>query len=143
MTNGYFGIALFEPKTPENIGLVLRNAQCFGVDIIYLIGKRFKKTPTNTTKTERHIPIIECSDIKDFKNHIPVECKIIAVEVDGHEINNFVHPKQCVYLFGGEDRNVPKEFNKRIKINTSHCLNMAVSTAIVCFDRTNKSQRII
>lgn len=135
----FYGLALFEPKTPENVGMVLRSAYCFGVDIVYLIGKRFSKNPTNTTKSERHIPIIECDDLEDFKKHIPIGCQIIGVEVDGRDITNFVHPKSCIYILGGEDRNVPQEFNTRIRINTQICLNMAVAASLICFDRKTKS----
>lgn len=92
-TRGYFGIAIYEPKFEENIGTLLRSAQVFGADFIALIGKRFKKTPDNTIKSERHVPIYEYKNLKDFLNHLPIGCEVVAVEVDGRDIENFIHPQ--------------------------------------------------
>lgn len=132
---GYWGIAFYEPKFEENIGTAVRSAHCFGADFICLIGRRYKKQPSDTMATERHIPIYEYENLDDFLRHIPIECEIIGIEVDGENIIGFKHPQRAVYILGGEDRNLPKEIKKRLKIETSHCLNMAVAASIVMFHR--------
>ena len=137
---GYFGIVFYEPKTEENIGTAVRSAHCFGADFIGIIGKRYKKQPSDTMATERHMPIYEYDDLKDFQKHIPLGCEVIGVEVDGNSISQFKHPQRAVYIFGGEDRNLPKEITNRVRIDTSYCLNMAVAASIVMFHRDLNNQ---
>ena len=137
---GFYGIAFYEPKFVENIGTAIRSAHCFGVDFIAIIGARYKKQPSDTMATERHIPIYEYEDLEDFLKHKPLDCEVIAIECDGEEnLESFAHPERCIYLFGGEDRNVPKEIKSRIKFETSHCVNMAIAASITIYDRHLKS----
>jgi tRNA(Leu) C34 or U34 (ribose-2'-O)-methylase TrmL len=58
------------------------------------------------------------------------------VEVDGADIRNFKHPQRAVYVFGGEDRTLPKITEKRLRIETSYCLNMATAASIAMFYRS-------
>ena len=132
---GYWGIAFHEPKFGENIGTAIRSANCFGANFICIIGKRYKKQPTDTMATKNHVPIYEYKDFSDFLEHIPIDCEIIGIEVDGRDIKNFIHPERAIYIFGGEDRILPKEIKNRLSINTSYCLNMAVAASIVMFHR--------
>lgn len=137
---GYFGIAFFEPKTTENIGTAVRSAHCFGADFIAVIGARYHRQASDTMATQRHIPIYEYKDIEDFMTHVPVGCEVVSVEVDGDDSRNFKHPQSCIYLLGGEDRTLPPGITeKRVKIPTSHCLNMAVAASIILYDRTLKA----
>lgn len=140
MKRGYFGIAFYEPKFEENIGIAIRSSNCFGCDFICIIGKRFKKTPQDTMGSEKHIPIFEFNDMEDFMGHCPVECEIISVEVDGAEnLVDFKHPERAIYLFGGEDRTLPDLKTKRVKIDIPYCLNMSVTASIVLYDRHSKN----
>lgn len=134
---GYWGIAFYEPKFEKNIGMAIRSAHCFGADFIILIGKRFAKTPADTMATERHIPIYEYKDLKDFEAHLPVGCEVVVVECDGDDIRGFKHPQRAVYLIGGEDRSVPKIKAKRVKFPTSQCINMAMASTLISYDRIN------
>lgn len=135
---GYFGIAFYEPKFEENIGTAIRNAHCFGADFIAVIGKRYKRQPSDTMATEKHIPIYEFKDLKDFQEHLPLGCELILVEVDGKEIKNFTHPSRAVYLIGGEDRTLPDLKAQRVSFPTDYCVNMAVASALILYDRKTK-----
>ena len=136
---GYYGIAFYEPKFEENIGTAVRNAHCFGADFIAVIGKRYKKQPSDTMATERHIPIYEYTDLEDFLAHIPIGCDIVVVECDGEDSKNFIHPQRAIYLLGGEDRNAPQIPNtKRVKFPTSHCIIRAVASGLILYDRKIK-----
>ena len=140
MKRGYYGIAFWQPKWEGNIGTAIRSAHCFGVDFLAVIGKRYKKTPQDTMATQRHIPIYEYTDIDDFLKHIPVDCELITVEVDGEDIKNFVHPESAIYLIGGEDRTLPGLDYPRISFPTSHCLNMAMTGTLISYDRIIKNK---
>lgn len=132
---GYFGIAFYEPKFEKNIGTAVRSAHCFGADFIGVIGNRYKKQSSDTMATERHVPIYEYENLDDFLKHIPINCDVVGVEVDGKDIVGFKHPERAIYVLGGEDRNLPQTIKNRLKIDTSHCLNMAVAASIVMFHR--------
>lgn len=135
-TRGYFGIAFYEPKFEENIGTAVRSANCFGADFIAVIGARYKKQASDTMATERHIPIYQYKDVDDFLEHTPIDCEIVAVECDGvKDLETFKHPQRAIYVFGGEDRSLPKIFDNRIRFNTRYCVNMAVAASITLYDR--------
>lgn len=139
MKRGYYGIALFEPKTAENLGTIMRNCGCFQADFVCLIGARYYHHRADTMKVEKHIPVFEFADLDDFLAHKPFGCEIVVAEVDGKPIAEANHPERAVYLFGGEDRTVPRIENvQRITVPTSHCLNLAVTTGIVMYDRAAK-----
>jgi len=137
---GFYGIAFYEPKFTENIGTAIRNAHCFDADFICLIGKRYKKTPSDTTKAQKHIPLYEYKDLKDFIEHTPKDCEIVSVEVDGNDIKNFVHPERAIYLIGGEDRTLPIIKSRRVTFPTRYCVNMAVASGLILYDRVIKSK---
>lgn len=137
---GYFGIAFYEPKFEENIGTAVRSAHCFGADFIAVIGPRYKKQASDTMATERHIPIYQYKDIDDFLEHTPIDCEIVAIECDGKQaLETYKHPERAIYVFGGEDRTLPKEFDNRIRFDTPYCVNMAVAASITLYDRNLKS----
>ena len=136
---GFFGVVFFEPKYEENLGTALRSAHCFGADFIGIIGARFRAQASDTTRTERHVPIFEYKDMEDFLAHVPAGCGVVAVECDGElSLEKFDHPERVIYVLGGEDRSVPADIKKRIRFETSHCLNMAVAASIVLYDRNAK-----
>ena len=136
---GYFGVVFFEPKFEENIGTAIRSAHCFGADFIGVIGARYKRQATDTMATEKHVPIFEYKDLQDFPDHVPTGCAVIGIECDAEQtLETFDHPERAIYVLGGEDRNLPQEIKKRIRFETSHCVNMAVAASIVLYDRNQK-----
>lgn len=139
----YFGIALFEPKNYENYGGILRSAHCFGCSFISIIGSRFKRQATDTTNCQNHIPVFSFDTLDQFLKTVQLDCVIIRAEVDGSsDLRKFSHPKKAVYIFGGEDRSVPKiERAITIKINTPYCLNLASTASIFMYDRQSKMQK--
>ena len=136
---GYFGVVFFEPKFEENIGTAIRSSHCFGADFLGVIGARYKRQATDTMATEKHVPIFEYKDLQDFLDHVPAGCAVIGIECDGEQtLETFNHPERAIYVLGGEDRSLPPEIKKRIRFETSHCVNMAVAASIVLYDRNQK-----
>jgi tRNA G18 (ribose-2'-O)-methylase SpoU len=141
---GYFGIGVYKPKTATNIGTLFRSAHSFGADFIFVIGARYKKQPSDTTKAFLHLPLYEYDTWQDFKNHIPHSCQIVCVELDerAKDLKTFSHPERCIYVLGAEDNGIPKEYLKThqiIQINGGkYCLNVAVAGSIILYDRINK-----
>ena len=143
MKKGYYGIGIYEAKESTNIGTLWRSAYNFGADYIFTIGARYKKQRTNTTESQRHIPLFHYEDWDDFIKHTPKEADIVCIEqVDGAEkLPNFVHPEQAVYVLGAEDYGIPIELMKghrKVEFDTPICLNVAVAGSIIMYDRINK-----
>lgn len=136
-----FCIGLHQPKTPENVGSVLRAAHAFGASSVHICGKRYKRTGTDTSAAYRHVPLIHTIDLMSI---VPFACHPIAVELtdDAHSLYNFVHPKSAYYIFGPEDGSVPSYVRQRcsftIYIPTTICLNLAAAVNVVLYDRTMK-----
>ena len=63
--SGYAAVGLINPKDPENIGGVARVVGCYGGSLLAISGDRFKRFATDTQKTWRHTPIIQCESLLD------------------------------------------------------------------------------
>jgi len=144
MMRGYCGIGVLNIKSEINYGTLFRSAYAFGVDFIFLIGKRFKKQSSDTTQAHRHLPLYEYVSFEDFYDHIPYDCQLVSVEIceKAKLIKVFSHPERAVYLLGKEDGSLPNDVIDKswgvIKIPTAQCLNVAVAGSIVLYDRFNK-----
>lgn len=147
MKKGYFGIGVWEPKFEDNLGMLFRSAHAFGADFVFTIGHRYKRDYVNTSKFERHIPLYHYVDFEDFKSHLPHAAQTVGIELtdEATPLESFAHPKQSVYLLGGEDRTLPPEITSQLdsvcKFNTSLCTNVAVAGSIVLYDREAKAVR--
>ena len=144
MKRGYYGIGIFNSKNSTNLGCLMRTATNFKADFIFTIGKRYRHQCSDTTKTYKHIPLYHYDDYEDFIKHIPHDCKLVAVELDGRSQNlsNYIHRERCVYLLGAEDQGIPQDIlqkcNDIIEINSNMCMNVAVAGGIVMYDRQSK-----
>lgn len=143
---GYFGIALYRPKNALNVGSMLRNAQAFGANFAALIAPRYPEKalinhPTNVAKSDRHLPVFTFATLEEFLANRPFGCPIVRVEVDGRDdLPAYRHPEQAIYLFGPEDGSLPILKGERsVRIDTAICLNLAMTTGVVMYDRLAKA----
>src|SRR5574341_227903 len=97
---GYFLIGIYQPKHTENIGTLWRSAYQLGATGVFLIGRRFPQQPTDTLKTARHIPHFWYETFEDFQAHRPIDCPLIAIEMNGITLYDYVHPQRAIYLLG-------------------------------------------
>ena len=137
---GYFGIALWAPKSTDNYGTALRSAYVFDASLVQVVGRRFKRQPSDVFQTHRHVPTFEVNDIDP-----PYDCQIVAVEIaPGRSVAlpDFQHPERALYVFGPEDGSVPKHVIDRaqhvVTIPGRACLNLASAVTIVLYDRAVK-----
>lgn len=140
-SRGYACVGLVSPKTPSNIGSVLRAAGCYDVKIVAVSGKRYKKSKkfnTDTRKQYRHRPFLE---VENIQNIIPYSCIPIAVDLtqDAKSIFNFIHPERAFYIFGSEDGTLGKSITswckETIYIPTNGCMNLAAAVNVILYDR--------
>lgn len=143
----FASIGLNNPKTPANVGAVLRAAECYNVASIAISGDRIKghhiDSATNVTNSHKKIPVYR----GDLKTFIPFGAVPVAVELvdDAESLFTFEHPRQAFYIFGAEDQRLGKAVldwcPKRIMIPTSICMNLAACVNVVLYDRAAKELR--
>ncbi len=144
---GFFGIAVYHPKTAVNTGTLFRTGQIFDVDFCATIGRRYKYQPSDTMYANRHIPFYDYADFDDFYNHMPYNCQLIGVELDQRAVllENFKHPERAIYLMGAEDHGIPPAILSRchqvIQMRGERSMNVSVAGSIVVYDRTVKGGR--
>eukprot|EP01030_Chromulinospumella_sphaerica_P014137 gene14137-13928_t len=137
-------IGLYNPKSPENVGSVMRAAGCYGVASVFYTGKRYERAADFVTDTKRvhyDIPLI---GIDDLKKILPLNCVPVAVElVEGaRPLPEYTHPDRALYIFGPEDGSLDKEIRDWcedvVYIPTTGCMNLAATVNVVLYDRMAK-----
>ena len=141
-------IALTNPKSPTNVGAVMRAAGCFAVDQVIYSGQRYaraSKFQTDTKKATNTIPLLGVESLLDS---VPADAKLVCVDlVEGATpLPAFEHPENAVYLFGPEDgsisQDVINEADHVVYVPTLGCLNLAASVNVVMYDRSTKLKQV-
>ncbi|MGF1756551.1 RNA methyltransferase [Photobacterium sagamiensis] len=144
MSKGYSCVGLFNPKTPENVGSVMRAAGCYGVNTVFYTGTRYdmaKQFCTDTKDVHRNIPLIGVEELKDI---IPMGCTPVAVDlIEGAKpLPEYKHPERAFYIFGPEDGTLKKEITAfcrdTIYVPTKGCMNLAAAVNVILYDRMAK-----
>lgn len=138
-------IGLVNPKTPTNMGAIMRAAGCYQVASVRYTGERFGyavKYHTDTKDIFGQIPLLNVESLID---DLPPTTKIVCVElVEGASpLPDFTHPEQAIYIFGPEDGSVPQELIDKadhvVYIPTTGCMNLAATVNVLLYDRLAKS----
>jgi tRNA(Leu) C34 or U34 (ribose-2'-O)-methylase TrmL len=148
---GFASVGLVRPKDPANVGGVLRAAYCYDASLVVIAGDRSKAKDgilhgTNTLKSERHIPIIRCNDLRES---VPFGAVPVAVDLvdDADHLHAFQHPISAFYVFGPEDGTLDKAILDwcpyRVMVPTRMCMNLAASVNVVLYDRQAKYLRSV
>jgi len=146
MAKGYACIGLFNPKTPENVGSVMRASGCYGVHSVFYTGKRYdfaKQFCTDTNKKHLDIPLIS---VEDLQSIVPLDCVPVAVELaeGAKSLVDYKHPPRAFYIFGPEDNSLKKEITEfcrdTIYVPTNGCMNLAATVNVILYDRLAKGE---
>ncbi|GAA0820626.1 RNA methyltransferase [Colwellia asteriadis] len=149
-------IGLTNPKSPTNVGAVMRAAGCYQVDQVFYTGKRYELAAkhnkdtlkTDTKNVQQKIPlqgIDNFIDIKSLAENISPNAKIICVDlVEGAiPLPAFVHPDEAIYIFGPEDGTIKQAVidmaDDVVYVPTVGCMNLAASVNVLLYDRLAKS----
>ena len=138
-------IGLSNPKSPTNVGAVMRAAGCYGVDSVVYTGERYDRAAQFNTETQDQSQRIPLSHRQNLLDDIPEGMAIVCVElVEGATpLPEFVHPDQAFYLFGPEDNTVKQKVIDRsdavVYIPTMGSLNLAATVNVILYDRLAKS----
>ncbi|MDE1241268.1 RNA methyltransferase [Vibrio aestuarianus] len=149
-------IGLCNPKSPTNVGGVMRAAGCYQACAVRYSGERYDravKFQTDTKNVKSRIPL---TAMEDVTLDLPSDMKIVCVELaeGATPLPEFIHPDKAIYVFGPEDGSIPQAIvNKAsdvVYVPTIGCMNLAASVNVLLYDRLakanldiNHSERII
>lgn len=142
-------IGLTNPKTPSNVGSVMRAAGCFGVDAVFYTGARYERAAQFNTDTKAVNRIIPLQNVASLGESIPKDAKLVCVELAEGAIPlpEFQHPDNAYYLFGPEDGTLDQEMIDKadavVYVPTIGCMNLAATVNVVLYDRLAKSAQAI
>lgn len=149
LTNAAVVIGLIDPKSPTNVGAVMRAAGCYRADAVVYTGKRYDSAArfhTDTKNAVNNIPLERIEDLISLKKD---QRKLICVDlVEGAvALPNFSHPHSAVYVFGSEDGSVSQALvdaaDAVVYVPTVGCMNLAASVNVVLYDRLAKAQETV
>lgn len=142
---GYAAIGLNQPKTPANVGSVLRAAHCYGAALVVTSGQRYTRAPTDPQAAYRHLPLVQCADLHDA---IPFDCVPVAVDlIEGATpLNKYQHPERAFYVFGPEDGTLGPSITSwcrdTVYVPTRYCMNLAATVNVILYDRMVKQMKV-
>lgn len=150
-SRGYFGMAVWHPKSEVNIGTLWRTAFLYDAAFIATVGRRYEKQASDTPGVGNHVPLQHYSDIDDLVDHLPNSCPLIGIELDerARPLTHFSHPQRGLYLLGAEDHGLPKKVLDRchqvvqIPGVRPWSMNVSVAGSIIMYDRFAKSTSVI
>lgn len=140
-------VGLVNPKSPENVGSVMRAAGCYGVDEVYYTGNRFELARRFATDTKQMVEKIPLLGVDDLMAFIPQGCVPVVVDlIDGATpLPDYVHPERAFYIFGPEDGTLDLALYGTVKdvvyVPTQGCMNLAASVNVILYDRLAKGFR--
>ncbi|MFM4746223.1 RNA methyltransferase [Aeromonas veronii] len=140
-------VGLVNPKSPENVGSVMRAAGCYGVDEVYYTGNRFELARRFATDTKQMVEKIPLLGVDDLMAFIPQGCVPVLVDlIDGATpLPDYVHPERAFYIFGPEDGTLDPALYGAVKdvvyVPTRGCMNLAASVNVILYDRLAKGVR--
>jgi tRNA(Leu) C34 or U34 (ribose-2'-O)-methylase TrmL len=142
-------IGLHNPKSPTNVGAVMRAAGCYEAGEVRYSGTRYSravKFQTDTQNSHERIALVEKEDLTaDLADDVEIVC--IEFAVGASSLPHFEHPEKAIYIFGPEDGSLPQEIVDKahhvVYVPTNGCMNLAATVNVVLYDRLAKTMGTI
>jgi tRNA(Leu) C34 or U34 (ribose-2'-O)-methylase TrmL len=141
-------IGLLDPKSPANVGAVMRAAGCYQAHSVYFTGVRYPRAASYNTDTKNVARDIPLTGVASLLESLPeatrAGTKIVCVElvVGATPLPLYQHPPRAFYLFGPEDGTLDQGLIDRaddvIYVPTIGCMNLAATVNVVLYDRMAK-----
>jgi len=138
-------IGLVDPKSPENMGSVLRAVGCYQAAAIRYTGSRYARASQFVTDTKKRHVVVDIKQVEDLISEAKAAgLQPVAVELTlgATPLPTFQHPKQCMYIFGPEDGTIAQSVLDQcadvVFIPTTGCMNLAATVNVILYDRLAK-----
>ncbi|MEF1258448.1 RNA methyltransferase [Vibrio harveyi] len=138
-------IGLYNPKSPTNVGAVLRAAGCYDAAQVRYNGTRYSRAVKFQTDTQNSQERIQLVEMEDLTANVADDVEIVCVElvVGATALPHFTHPENAIYVFGPEDGSLPQEMVEKahhvVYVPTHGCMNLAATVNVVLYDRMAKT----
>ncbi|MFS1467813.1 RNA methyltransferase [Vibrio lentus] len=148
MNKSHVTIGLTNPKSPTNVGAVMRAAGCYQVDEVKYTGQRYEKAVKFHTDTKSATRTIPLTGVESFLDNLDSETKIVCVELaeGATPLPRFKHPENAIYIFGPEDGSISQDVADRadhvVYVPTVGCMNLAATVNVLLYDRLAKSDEM-
>jgi len=148
MNKTHVTIGLTNPKSPTNVGAVMRAAGCYQVDEVKYTGQRYEKAAKFHTDTKSATRTIPLTGVESFLDNLDPETKIVCVELaeGATPLPRFKHPENAIYIFGPEDGSIAQDVADRadhvVYVPTVGCMNLAATVNVLLYDRLAKSDEM-
>ena len=138
-------IGLIDPKSPTNVGSVMRAAGCYAVDSVFYSGDRYtfaKQFNTDTQNARHKIPLTQTEHLL---NNVKENMSIVCVDlIEGATpLPEFKHPENAIYIFGPEDGSISQSIidaaDHAVYVPTIGCMNLAATVNVLLYDKLAKS----
>jgi len=146
-------IGLCNPKSPENVGSVLRAAGNYRVSNVLYTGQRYERAlklnPDIPNVSRKVSESVLLTSVESLISDVPKDIKIVCVEfaLDAISLPRFQHPENACYIFGPEDGNISQDIIDRadavVYVPTIGSMNLAASVNVVLYDRLAKTTKDI
>ena len=119
-----------------------------GASFIFTIGNRYAKQSCDTKNSVKSIPYFHYDNFDDFYKHLPKGARKVGLEItqESKALEDFCHPKRCLYLLGVEDHGLSKKAIEKshffVKFSSIESLNVALAGSIVQYDRSRTKPRV-
>jgi|TARA_B110000114_G_scaffold180889_1_gene217430 tRNA(Leu) C34 or U34 (ribose-2'-O)-methylase TrmL len=149
MKTGYVTIGLTNPKSPTNVGAVMRAAGCYQVDGVFYTGERYARAARFNTDTKGVSESIPLTGVNSLLESIEDGTKVICVDlIEGAiPLPQFSHPDKAFYIFGPEDGTISQHVidhaDAVVYVPTVGCMNLAASVNVLLYDRLAKADDIV
>lgn len=141
----YVSIGLTNPKSPSNVGAVMRAAGCYQADEVFYTGQRYARAAKYNTDTKNVSDRIPLTPKGSLIDDVPEGTEIICVDlVEGAiPLPEFIHPARAIYIFGPEDGTISQtvidKADSVVYVPTVGCMNLAASVNVLLYDRLAKT----
>ena len=142
-------VGLCNPKSPSNVGAVMRAAGCYGATAVRYTGERFARAAKYQTDTKNRQSEIALTGVDDLTCDLPDAIKIVCVELaeGATPLPEFSHPSNALYVFGPEDGSIPQSLVDKadavVYVPTIGCMNLAATVNVLLYDRLAKADMTI
>ncbi len=152
MNSPLVSIGLINPKSPDNVGSVMRAAGNYQVSQIYYTGVRY---PRALSYQERSLDLsrkvskdVVVSSVESLLDAVDDNTTVVCVElaIGAKPLPDYSHPDNALYVFGPEDGSISQEIIDRaddvVYIPTIGCMNLAATVNVLLYDRLAKQGTI-
>jgi len=149
MKQSQVSIGLINPKSPDNVGAVLRAAANYRVEKVFYTGDRYPRAIERkarvvdmSRKVSKDVLLSATERLLDV---VTDNMKIVCIEfaIDAISLPTYQHPDNALYIFGPEDGSIDQAIidhaDAVVYVPTVGCMNLSASVNVVLYDRLAKS----